>query len=48
MRMVRGLKVGMISQVIQTMMCKTLNPDKTNCNNIGGSVGKSYSHVREG
>ena len=27
---------------------KPINPEKTNRNNNGGSVGKSYSHVHEG
>ena len=41
-----GLEIDTV--VIQMLVCKTHKYEKTNRNNSGGSVGKSYSHVYEG
>ena len=39
-----GVECGLINW----SYVKPINPEKTNRNNNGGSVGKSYSHVHEG
>jgi len=38
----------MVSGVIKMLIYKLINPEVTNRNNNGGSVGKSYSKFHEG
>jgi hypothetical protein len=43
-----GLGVSGVIQMLINKTLKTWGGKKTNRNNNGGSVGKSYSHVHEG